>query len=118
MASAALHPVHSTSEPARAAEGLEPVTPHASATVPHKDKPKSQPNGAGAGKEGKDKPQGKPKEKKDKKSGGGAGPLELSPPPEYFAERIKIFDEYKAKYDKWVSGKSALYSVRATVLIG
>ncbi|WWD15705.1 threonine-tRNA ligase [Kwoniella shandongensis] len=91
--STAPHPVSSTSEPARPAEGLEPVTPGASATTVKPD---------GAKKEGKEK---KVKEKKDKKgaAGGANGPLELNPPPEFFAERIKIYDEYKAKYDKWVS---------------
>jgi hypothetical protein len=44
---------------------------------------------------------------KDKKGGStGAGLADLNPPPEFFQERIKIFDEYKAKYDKWVSGRS------------
>jgi threonyl-tRNA synthetase len=85
--SAAAHPVTSTSDPAPPAEGLQPVTPGASDAAAKQQKQ-----------------QGK-KEKKDKKGGGGAGgPLELNPPPEFFAERMKIFDEYKAKYDKWVSG--------------
>lgn len=89
--STAAHPVSSASDPAPPAEGLNPVTPKAS------DASKS---------EGK---QQKKEGKKDKKAGGGgsSGPLELNPPPEFFAERIKIFDEYKAKYDKWVSGELA-----------
>ena len=97
--SAAAHPVTSTSDPAPPAEGLQPVTPGASDAAPKQQQ-------KGQGKEGK-------KDKKDKKGGGGsAGPLELNPPPEFFAERIKIFDEYKAKYDKWVSGE--LIAVRGS----
>lgn len=92
------HPISSTADPAPPAEGLESVTPGASATTT--PAVKGGANGDGA-KDGK-----KQKEKKDKKAGGGSsGPLELSPPPEYFAERIKIFDEYKVKYDKWVAGE-------------
>lgn len=67
----------------------------------------------GKGKEGK---QGKPKKEKAEGAAGDSakakkekpapsGPLELSPAPEYFDERIKIFDEYKAKYDAEVAGK-------------
>lgn len=42
------------------------------------------------------------KEKKEKKEKKG-GISELSPPPEYFEERIKIFDEYMAKYQDFVA---------------
>ncbi|GFZ46394.1 Threonine--tRNA ligase [Saitozyma sp. JCM 24511] len=102
MSTTSIHPVHSTSEPAHAAEGLEPVTPGASATGKHAVGA-AQPDGV---KKEKPQQQGKGKDKKDKKAAAGGeakGPLELSPPPEYFQERIKIYDEYKAKYDKWVS---------------
>ena len=95
--STAIHPVSSTSGPAPPAEGLSPITPGASATKANGD----------AKKEGKEK-QGKPKEKKDQKasgSGAGGGGLELAEPPGFFAERIKLYDVYKAKYDKWVSGE-------------
>jgi hypothetical protein len=107
MSTTSVHPVHSTSEPAHAAEGLEPVTPGASATGKHAVGA-AQPDGV---KKEKPQQQGKGKDKKDKKAaagGEGKGPLELSPPPEYFQERIKIYDEYKAKYDKWVAGASNL----------
>ncbi|EIW70244.1 threonine-tRNA ligase [Tremella mesenterica] len=91
MSTAATHPISSTSQPPKAAERLEPVTPGASATKPHASDEKGV----------KEKPA---KAKKDKKAGGGdGGPLELSPPPEYFSERIKIYDEWKVKYDKWVA---------------
>lgn len=46
----------------------------------------------------------KKNDKKDKKGGGGAI-AELNPPPEFFAERIKIFDEYKAKYEAHVAAQ-------------
>jgi hypothetical protein len=91
-ASTAPHPVHSNADAPKPAEGLEPVTAGASAT------PSAKP-----AKEGK---QGKPK--KEKGGGGSSGPLELSPAPEFFDERIKIFDEYKAKYDAEVAGMSPL----------
>jgi threonyl-tRNA synthetase len=91
-ASTAPHPVSSTAEAPKPAEGLEPVTAGASAT----------PAPAAAGKPGKEGKAGKPK--KDKAAGGSSGPLELSPAPEYFDERIKIFDEYKKKYDAEVAG--------------
>ena len=42
-----------------------------------------------------------PKEKE-----GAAGPLELSPPPEYFASRNAIFDKRKAERDQWVAQQS------------
>ena len=90
-ASTAPHPVHSSAEAPKPAEGLEPVTAGASATP-------------AAGKPGKEGKQGKPK--KEKAAGGSSGPLELSPAPEYFDERIKIFDEYKKKYDAEVAGMS------------
>ncbi|BEI85018.1 hypothetical protein CcaverHIS002_0504190 [Cutaneotrichosporon cavernicola] len=45
--------------------------------------------------------QGKKNDKKDKKSGGAIA--ELNPPPEWFAERIKIFDDYMAKHNEFVS---------------
>lgn len=76
--SAEAHPVSSTSKPAPPAEGIDPITPAAH--------------------------EGKKKEKKEKK-GGASGPLELSPPPEFFAERLKIYDEWKTKYDQFVAGK-------------
>lgn len=41
--------------------------------------------------------------KKEKKSGGAVA--ELNPPPEFFAERIKIFDEYMAKYNEFVAAQ-------------
>lgn len=106
--SAAAHPIHSTSQPAKPAEGLEPVTPGASATpAPSAANGDAKaPAAAPAGGKDKGEKAKAPKEKKDKKAGGGSsGPLELSPPPEYFQERIKIFDEYKAKYVQWVSGE-------------
>jgi hypothetical protein len=90
-ASTAPHPVHSNADAPKPAEGLEPVTAGASAT------PAAKPANEGK--------QGKPK--KDK-GGGSSGPLELSPAPQFFDERIKIFDEYKAKYDAEVAGMSPL----------
>ena len=91
--SAAAHPVSSTSDPAPPAEGLAPVG--AGNVSQSGSKPQQQKKDGKAG-----------KEKKDKKAGNSSGPLELNPPPEFFAERMKIFDEYKAKYDKWVAGAS------------
>ncbi|SMQ55073.1 unnamed protein product [Zymoseptoria tritici ST99CH_3D7] len=41
-----------------------------------------------------------PKEKKDKDAGD-ARPLELTPPPDYFATRNAIFDRLKAEQDAW-----------------
>jgi hypothetical protein len=35
----------------------------------------------------------------------------LSPAPQFFDERIKIFDEYKAKYDAEVAGMSSSVSL-------
>jgi threonyl-tRNA synthetase len=53
------------------------------------------------------KPQQNQKPKKEKKAAaqGPNGPIgaELAPPPEYFEERIKIFDEYMAKYEAFVA---------------
>ncbi|KAF5322995.1 hypothetical protein D9611_009286 [Ephemerocybe angulata] len=48
--------------------------------------------------------------KKDKKAKGNAAsasghPLELSPKPEFFDHRIKIFDELKAEYDEFVKAQ-------------
>lgn len=113
----------STSEIPKLADGMKDVVPDQSAGAPAAAAaaatatpgPAPMPDGAaaaaGSGKskgppEGKD---GKKKEKKDKKGGGGGGggSLELNPPPEFFAERIKIYDEYKAKYDKFVAGECA-----------
>jgi hypothetical protein len=94
-ASTAPHPVHTNADAPKPAEGLEPVTAGASAT------PAAKP-----AKEGK---QGKPK--KEKAGGGSSGPLELSPAPQFFDERIKIFDEYKAKYDAEVAGMSPALAV-------
>lgn len=101
--STSAHPVSSTAQPARPAEGLEPITPGASATSASAEGA-TKPNGGAAKQEGQKQQQPK-KDKKEKKSGGGGGSGELNPPPEYFAERIKIFDEYKAKYDKFVAGE-------------
>ena len=93
--STAPHPTTSTSQPPKAAEGLEPVTPGQSATKP-------QPNGAPK-EGGKDKAG---KAKKDKKAAGGdASPLELNPPPGFFEARIKIYDDWKEKYTKWIAGR-------------
>ena len=101
MSTSATHPITSTSDPAPPAEGLNPVTPGASSVNP---KAKGQKEAkAKGGPEGEGK-QTK-KDKKEKKAGGTAGGV-LNPPPEYFAERIKIYDEYKAKHDQWVSGES------------
>lgn len=44
------------------------------------------------------------KPKKDKK-GGNVGPLELNPPPEFFQERIDIYEEWKAKYSQFVASQ-------------
>jgi threonyl-tRNA synthetase len=113
------HPVSSSSEPPKAAVGPEPVTPGASATPAPASAPAAEAKDRGKGKEAK---QPKPKKEKAEGAPNGAadsakpkkekpapsGPLELSPPPGYFDERIKIFDEYKAKYDAEVAGKLAL----------
>lgn len=103
--STATHPVSSTSDEAPPAEGLNPVTPGASATKTNGD----------AGKEGKPK-QEKPG-KKEKKAAGGSGgggggsSLELHEPPGFFAERIKIYDEWKAKYDQRVAGELVWFNL-------
>jgi threonyl-tRNA synthetase len=47
-----------------------------------------------------------PKEKASKEKAskdGAAGPLELSPPPDFFKSRNVLFDKRKAEYDAWVS---------------
>lgn len=41
--------------------------------------------------------------KKDKKEKKGGAIAELSPPPEFFTDRIKIFDEHMEKYKAWVA---------------
>ena len=41
-----------------------------------------------------------PKAKKDEGSG---RPLEMTPPPDYFATRNAIFDKRKAERDEWVA---------------
>ncbi|KAF8314414.1 tars protein [Clavulina sp. PMI_390] len=41
------------------------------------------------------------KEKKDKAAAGDKAPLEMSPPPEYFAHRIKMWNELKAEQDEF-----------------
>ena len=90
-ASTAPHPVSSTAEAPAPAVGSEQTAAGASAP-------------AAAGKPAKEAKAGKPK--KDKAASGPSGPLELSPAPEYFDERIKIFDEYKKKYDAEIAGMS------------
>lgn len=107
--SSAPHPVSSTAEAPKAAEGLEPVTAGASAT------PAPAPATVKQGKEGKQPKEAKPK--KDKSGGAPSGPLELNPPPGYFEERIKIFDEYKAKYDAEIAGELPLLEERSQKLI-
>lgn len=97
--STAPHPVSSTAEPPKAAEGLEPVTAGASSTP-------AAAAAAAPAKQAQPKEAKEGKPKKDKSGGGSSGPLELTPPPGYFEERIKIFDEYKAKYDAEVAGES------------
>lgn len=118
--SASIHPVASSADPATGDQPAHPLpdvtAPHDTAPPPKVDAP--APSGA-AKKEGKPQKQGgggapqqgKSKDKKDKKGGGGgsSGPLELSPPPEYFEERIKIFDEYMEKYKKHVAGELRHY---------
>ena len=89
-ASTAPHPVSSTAEAPAPAVGSEQTAAGASAPA------------AAAGKPAKEAKAGKPK--KDKAASGPSGPLELSPAPEYFDERIKIFDEYKKKYDAEIAG--------------
>lgn len=112
--SAAAHPITSTSEPAAPAEDIKAVASEASKAPKEAGKPakQQQQQKGGAGE------QGEKKAKKDKKGGGASsGPLELSPPPEFFADRIKIFDEYKAKYDKWVAGQLTLSARRLQLII-
>ena len=95
-ASLANHPISSTSDPAPPAEGIHPVTPGAGASKTNGD----------SGKESREKQSkgGKKDVNGGSGRGGGGGSLELSPPPGFFAERIRIFDEHKAKQDKWISG--------------
>lgn len=38
-----------------------------------------------------------------KEAAGEKGPLELTPPPDFFASRNKLFDQRKAEYDDWVA---------------
>lgn len=106
--STSIHPVSSTADPAPTTG--QPSLPLPDVTAPH-DTAVPPPV---AEQPAKGKQQQQPKEKKDKKDkkGGGAssGPLELSPPPEYFEERIKIFDEYMDKYKKFVAGMSRFHS--------
>ncbi|KAF2219850.1 threonyl-tRNA synthetase-like protein [Elsinoe ampelina] len=52
---------------------------------------------------GDKKQQGQKKEKKAKAGESDSGPLELSPPPSYIADRLAIFDKVKAEYDEWVA---------------
>lgn len=92
-ASTAPHPVSSTAEAPAPAVGSEQTAAGASAPAAAT---------AAAGKPAKEAKAGKPK--KDKAASGPSGPLELSPAPEYFDERIKIFDEYKKKYDAEIAG--------------
>lgn len=80
---AAAHPVHSSADGQFPADG---------ALAAHKQQ----------------QHQGEKKEKKEKKkpaagAGGGNDPLELSPPPEFFATRNAIFDKYKAEYEQRVA---------------
>ena len=102
MSTSAPHPISSTSDPAAPAEGLSPITPESSSAHPKANGQKEVKAKGGADGEGK---QSK-KDKKEKKASGSATGGVLDPPPEYFAERIKIYDEYKEKYDQWVSGES------------
>lgn len=100
--------VHPVSSSAEASKATQPTHPLPDVTSPHDTAP--PPPVAGEPKQAKQQAtKGQPKEKKDKKAGGGgsgAGPLELSPPPEYFQERVKIFDEYMEKYKKSIAGAS------------
>ena len=92
--STAPHPVSSSADGAKPAASLHSIVPPEAGSS---SAPKPMANGH-------PKP-AKTKEKKDKKGGeGGSSLKELSPPPEFFSERIKIFDEYKAKYNARVAG--------------
>jgi threonyl-tRNA synthetase len=114
--STSAHPVSSTAEPAPATEQHGPLP---DVTAPHDTA--APPPAAGAPQKGKQQQkegkEGKSKDKKDKKGGGGgsSGPLELAPPPGYFEERIKIFDEYMAKYKQHVAGESRVPGVVGVV---
>lgn len=112
----AAHPVSSSADPKSAT--AQPSHPLPDVTAPHDTAPPVPVAGAADGaapaekkaakpQQQQQQQQGQKKEKKDKKAGAGAsaGPLELSPPPEYFQERIKIFDEYMEKYKKHVAGE-------------
>ncbi|KAL1918484.1 uncharacterized protein VTP21DRAFT_3144 [Calcarisporiella thermophila] len=52
-------------------------------------------------------PAHKKADKKAKKEGANEGsyPLEITPPPEYFSHRIKMFDDLKKKYDEQIKAK-------------
>ena len=107
----ATHPVSSSADPKPVEQ--QPSHPLPDVTAPHDTA--APPKVAEEGKKAapaKQQQQGAKKEKKDKKAGSGAsaGPLELTPPPEYFEERIKIFDEYMEKYKKHVAGASPFAS--------
>ncbi|KAI9707235.1 MAG: threonyl-tRNA synthetase [Candelina mexicana] len=56
-----------------------------------------------------EKPQTPKKDKKDKKKGGNSSedsrPLELAPPPDYIAHRVKLFEKLKAEYDHEIAQK-------------
>ncbi|KAF4556344.1 Threonine--tRNA ligase-like protein [Elsinoe fawcettii] len=52
---------------------------------------------------GDQKPQGQKKEKKAKGGDTEAGPLEITPPPAFIADRLAVFDKVKAEYDEWVA---------------
>ncbi|KAJ3971179.1 hypothetical protein EV361DRAFT_991222 [Lentinula raphanica] len=45
------------------------------------------------------------KQKKDQAATGSAFPLELQPPPDFFAHRISLFEQLKAEYDEEVKSK-------------
>lgn len=107
--STSLHSVGSTAEPAAPSQ---PSGPMPDVTAPHDTAPPPPVAAAPDGEQPKGKPQqqqqkGQPKEKKEKKSGGGgsSGPLEVTPPPQFFEDRIKIFDEYMAKYKQHIAGE-------------
>lgn len=113
--STSAHPVHSSADPAPTNEARLPLpdvtAPHDTAApgvvadAPVKgEKAEKGDKADKADKKGQQK-EGKSKDKKDKKGGGSSGPLEISPPPAYFEERIKIFDEHMAKYKQFVAGE-------------
>jgi threonyl-tRNA synthetase len=107
--SSAAHPVSSSADPVPV--GAQPSHPLPDVTKPHETAAPPQaadPAAAVGDKKPKQAQGGQKKEKKDKKAGGAAsaGPLEVKPPPEFFAERIKIFDEHMEKYKQFVAGTS------------